>query len=59
LNGDLWQQRNENEDLRSRLQALEDVSGKDSQLEFSKMAKEKKQLENRVKQLENTQGNWN
>jgi hypothetical protein len=38
---------------------MEELSGKDSQIEYRKLVKEKKVLENRVKQLESTNQNWN
>jgi len=43
---------NENEDLRDRVQILEEYTGKESYVDFSKLVKEKKVLENRVKHLE-------
>jgi len=50
----------ENEDLRDRLSILEEHVGKDSNLaDITTMAKEKRQLENRVKHLEKTTQNWN
>jgi hypothetical protein len=49
---------NENEDLRTRLQILEEYTGKDSYLDMAKLVKEKKVLENRVKHLEKTSMNW-
>lgn len=52
LNAELFQMQNENEDLRDRLQILEEFTGKDSMEEVSKLVKEKKVLENRVKHLE-------
>jgi len=49
---------NENEDLRVRLQILEEYTGKDSYLDMARLVKEKKVLENRVKHLEKTSMNW-
>ena len=49
LNSLLFQCQNENEDLRERLQTLEDFTGKDSMEEVSRLVKDKKNLENRVK----------
>lgn len=49
----------ENEDLRERLQVLEEYTGKDSLAEVQKLVREKRQLENRVKVLEQTSNNWN
>ncbi len=58
LNTDIFQMQNENEDLRDRLQLLEDTTGKDSYYEMSKLQKEKKVLMNRVTHLESTSMNW-
>lgn len=58
LNADIFQLQNENEDLRDRVQILEDYTGKDSYNEMTKLVKEKKVLENRVKHLEQTSMNW-
>jgi hypothetical protein len=49
---------NENEDLRLRLQILEEYTGKDTFTDMAKLVKEKKVLENRVKHLEKTSMNW-
>ena len=49
---------NENEDLRTRLQILEEYTGKDTYTDMAKLVKEKKVLENRVKHLEKTSMNW-
>ena len=49
---------NENEDLRTRLQILEEYTGKDTYLDMAKLVKEKRVLENRVKHLEKTSMNW-
>ncbi len=59
LNIEMFQMSNENEDLRDRLQVLEDLTGKDSSYDIQKLVKDKKILENRVKQLEQTNHNWN
>lgn len=52
LNAEIFQIQNENEDLRDRLQTLEEYTGKDSFNELTKLVKDKKMLENRVKHLE-------
>lgn len=52
LNGEVFQIQNENEDLRERLQILEDFTGKETYSGVAKLVKEKKVLENRVKHLE-------
>ena len=52
LNADIFSLQNENEDLRDRIQILEDYTGKDSYSDVTKLVKEKKVLENRVKHLE-------
>lgn len=48
----------ENEDLRDRVQILEEYTGKDTYSDVTKLVKEKKVLENRVKHLEQTSMNW-
>jgi len=58
LNAEIFQIQNENEDLRERLQILEEYTGKDSLNDFTKLMKDKKILENRVKHLEQTSNNW-
>ena len=58
LNAELYQLSNENEDLRDRLGILEEYTGKDTYTGVAKLVKEKKVLENRVKQLEQTSMNW-
>ena len=42
LNADIFELQNENEDLRDRLQVIEDYSGKDSYDGVTKLVKEKK-----------------
>ena len=49
---------NENEDLRERLSVLEEFTGKDSLDEVQQLIKDKKNLEKRVMQLEQTNNNW-
>lgn len=58
-NTEIYQLQQENEDLRERLQVLEEYTGKDSISEVQKLVKEKRALENRVKHLELTTNNWN
>lgn len=58
LNADIFMLQNENEDLRMRLQILEEYTGKDTYTDMAKLVKEKKVLENRVKHLEKTSMNW-
>lgn len=58
LNADIFMLQNENEDLRTRLQILEEYTGKDTYTDMAKLVKEKKVLENRVKHLEKTSMNW-
>ena len=48
----------ENEDLRERLAVLEEYTGKDSLPHLQILVREKRQLENRVKHLEQTNNNW-
>ena len=48
----------ENEDLRERLVVLEEYTGKDSLAEVQRLVREKRQLESRVKHLEQTNNNW-
>ena len=57
-NAEIFQLSQENEDLRERLTVLEDYAGKDSMVEVQKIVKEKRQLEDRVKHLEQTNNNW-
>lgn len=47
-NAEIFQLQNENEDLRERLQTLEDFTGKDSLIEVQRLVLEKKTLEKRV-----------
>jgi hypothetical protein len=56
-NSEIYQLQNENEDLRERLQMLEEYTGKDSNFEMQKLVRDKKVLEKRVVQLETTH-NW-
>jgi hypothetical protein len=59
LNADIFQYQNESEDLRDRLQILEEYTGKDTTYgDMARLVKEKKVLENRVKHLEKTSMNW-
>ena len=44
-NGEIFQLQNENEDLRERLQVLEDFTGKDSNFELQRLVRDKKVLE--------------
>ena len=53
-NGEIFQLQNENEDLRDRLQVLEDFTGKDSKETVQKLARDKKLLEKRINLLEST-----
>ena len=46
------------EDLRNRLQILEEYTGKDTYSDLTKLVREKQVLENRVKHLEQTSMNW-
>ena len=55
----MFQLSQENEDLRERLQVMEEYTGKDSMVEVQKLVHEKNILEKRVKNLEQTQQNWN
>ena len=55
----MFQLSQENEDLRERLQVMEEYTGKDSMAEVQKLVHEKNILEKRVKNLEQTQQNWN
>ena len=57
-NAEIFQLQNENEDLRERLITLEEFTGKDSHVEVQKLVLEKKTLEKRVAQLEQTSNNW-
>lgn len=57
-NAEMFQLQQENEDLRERLNVLEEYTGKDSLSEVQKLVREKRQLENRVKHLEQTSQNW-
>ena len=57
-NAEIFQLQNENEDLRERLIILEDFTGKDSLEQVQHLVKEKKTLEKRVAQLEETSNNW-
>ena len=57
-NQEIYQLQNENEDLRERLQVLEDFTGKDSETEMQKLVREKRGLEQRIQLLENTNINW-
>jgi chromosome segregation ATPase len=57
-NAEIFQLSQENEDLRERLTVLEEYTGKDSLAEVQKLVREKRQLENRVKHLEQTSNNW-
>jgi len=57
-NAEIFQLSQENEDLRERLTVLEEYTGKDSLAEVQKLVKEKRQLEDRVKHLEQTTNNW-
>ena len=57
-NSEIYQLQNENEDLRERLQVLEEFTGKDSNYELQKLVRDKKVLEARVIQLETTSNNW-
>ena len=57
-NGEIFQLQNENEDLRERLQVLEEFTGKDSNVEVQKLVHDKKVLEKRVEHLEKTSNNW-
>ena len=57
-NGEIFQLQNENEDLRERLMVLEDFTGKDSMDQVNHLMREKKTLEKRVAQLEQTSDNW-
>ena len=57
-NTEIFQLQNENDDLRERLQVLEDFTGKDSNFELTKLVRDKKVLEARVLQLETTSNNW-
>lgn len=57
-NGEIFQLQNENEDLRERLQVLEEFTGKDSNEEVQQLVKDKKMLEKRVEHLEKTSNNW-
>jgi hypothetical protein len=52
LNAEIFMIQNENEDLRDRVVILEEFTGKDSYAEVTKLVKDKKVLENRVKHLE-------
>jgi hypothetical protein len=47
-NSEIYQLQNENEDLRERLQMLEEYTGKDSNFEMQKLVRDKKVLEKRV-----------
>lgn len=58
LNAEIYQIQNENEDLRDRIQIMEEYTGKDSYSDVTKLVKDKKMLENRVKHLEQTNHNW-
>ncbi len=58
LNSEIFLLQSENEDLRDRVQILEEYTGKDSYNDVTKLVKEKKVLENRVKHLEQTSMNW-
>lgn len=51
-NAEIFQLTQENEDLRDRLTVLEESAGKDSFYEVTQLAREKRQLENRVRHLE-------
>ena len=57
-NAEIFQLQNENEDLRERLITLEEFTGKDSHVDAQKLVIEKKTLEKRVAQLEQTSNNW-
>lgn len=57
-NGEIFQLQNENDDLRERLQVLEDFTGKDSNAEMQKLVRDKKVLEKRVSHLEQTSTNF-
>ena len=57
-NAEIFQLSQENEDLRERLTVLEEYTGKDSLAEVQKLVREKRQLEDRVKHLEQTNNNW-
>ena len=57
-NAEIFQLQNENEDLRERLMILEDFTGKDSLDQVQHLVREKKTLEKRVAQLEQTSNNW-
>lgn len=48
----MFQLSQENEDLRERLQVMEEYTGKDSMVEVQKLVHEKNILEKRVKNLE-------
>ena len=55
---EVFQLQQENEDLRERLNVLEEYTGKDSLLEVQKLVRENRKLENRMKQMELTNHNW-
>ncbi len=47
-NGEIYQLQNESEDLRERLQIMEEYTGKDSNFELQRLFKDNKVLEKRV-----------
>ena len=57
-NAEIFQLQNENEDLRERLQIMEDHTGKDSKYELQRLFKDNKVLEQRVMHLEATSNSW-